>query len=372
MERDEMMQHIEFLRYSLNPETELSLDSANIDWEGLYHFASEQAILGVVFEGVKRLKEKGVKLPIKQFVTWIAAADDIAEQNKKINQAVLRLTTKLKEKGQQTCILKGQGNNLLYPNVYARTPGDIDVWVKHEGISEKEYIGKVIQYVKRKNHRGRVTYHHIEIGKIDGIDVELHIRPSFMNSPIHNHRLQKWFNEQAAAQFGHEIEGLPDCTEKICVPTTYFNIVFLLSHIYRHLLKEGIGLRQVIDYFFLLQKAKDEWKIENGELRIMLRYLGLWKIAGAMMWVLKEVLGMEEKYLIVPPNEKLGVFLLEEIMQGGNFGRYDVRTKHSESAVSRNIERLQRDVRLVWYFPSECLWEPLFRIYHFFWRLPYL
>ena len=372
MERDEMMRHIEFLRYSLNPETELSLDSANIDWEGLYHFASEQAILGVVVEGVKRLKEKGVKLPIKQFVTWIAAADDIAEQNKKLNQAVLRLTTKLKEKGQQTCILKGQGNNLLYPNVYARTPGDIDVWVKHEGISEKEYIGKVIQYVKKKNHRGRVTYHHIEIGKIDGIDVELHIRPSFMNSPIHNHRLQKWFNEQAIAQFGHEIEGLPDCSEKVCVPTTYFNIVFLLSHIYRHLLKEGIGLRQVIDYFFLLRKTKDEWKMENGELRIMLRYLGLWKIAGAMMWVLKEVLGMEEKFLIVPPNEKLGVFLLDEIMQGGNFGRYDVRTKHSASRLSRNIERLQRDVRLVWYFPSECLWEPVFRIYHFFWRLPYL
>lgn len=55
---------------------------------------------------------------------------------------------------------------------------------------------------------------------------------------------------------------------------------------------------------------------------IVLEHLGLAKIAGAVMWVLKEVLGLEEKYLIAPVDERRGRFLLSEIMRGGNFGMY--------------------------------------------------
>jgi hypothetical protein len=352
--------YLEFIRYSLNPETELSLYSANIDWEGLYHFASEQAILGVVFEGVKRLKEKGVKLPIKQFVTWIAAADDIAEQNKKINQAVLRLTTKLKEKGQQTCILKGQGNNLLYPNVYARTPGDIDIWVKHESISEKEYIGKVIQYVKKKNRRVKVSYHHIEIGKIDGIDVELHIRPSFMNSPIHNRRLQKWFNDHAEEQFSNVVD-LPENVGSICVPTFDFNLIYMLQHMFRHLFSEGIGLRQMLDYYFLI--TKENRCVERTVIKEQLSYLGLWKFTRAVMYILQTVFGLEERLLIAEPDREEGEFLLNEILIGGNFGKYDTRlgSKENEGIWHRYFRMTVRNMRYVTHYPAEALFEPIFR-----------
>jgi len=103
-----------------------------------------------------------------------------------------------------------------------------------------------------------------------------------------------------------------------------------------------------------------------------LRYLGLMEIAGAVMWVLKEVLGMEEPYLIAPVDERRGRFLFSEMLQGGNFGMGLTPNKgwlSKETAIGRNVLRLKRDAQLLRYFPSECLWEPVFRIYHFFWRL---
>lgn len=186
-----------------------------------------------------------------------------------------------------------------------------------------------------------------------------------MNNPIHNRRLQKWFEEKAPEQFRHEVElpATDDTDEnRICVPTREFNVVYLLSHIFRHLLQEGVGLRQIIDYFYLLLKA------ETGELTITLRYLGLWKIAGAVMWVLSEVLGLEEKYLIAPKDERLGKMLLSEILNGGNFGRHDLDNIKADNQLKKNWQRIRRDIRMMRYFPSECLWEPVFRVYHFFWR----
>jgi hypothetical protein len=338
---------------------------------------------------------------------WGFVAQEIENRNKKVNKAVVRLAEELKEKGFGCCILKGQGNNLLYPNVYSRTPGDIDVWVVDKWKMEngKWIIGqdvrRVIRFVKERNPEARAVYHHIDYGEYDDVEVEVHYRPSFMNDPIHNRRLQKWFEQKAPEQFAHVVE-LPDGVGEVAVPTVEFNLIFQLSHVYNHLLHEGIGLRQIIDYYYLLRK----WKMDNGKwiikgntdrtddtdlrdtlryltsstsvatrqcmnefpLRSLLRRLGLWKIAGAMMWVLNEVLGLEEKYLIAPKNEKLGRVLLAEMLRGGNFGQFDIDNIKADSQLKKNWQRIRRDLRMMRYFPSECLWEPVFRIGHFFWR----
>ena len=86
------------------------------------------------------------------------------------------------------------------------------------------------------------------------------------------------------------------------------------------------------------------------------------------MWVLNEVLGLEEKYLIAPKNEKLGRVLLAEMLRGGNFGQFDIDNIKADSQLKKNWQRIRRDLRMMRYFPSECLWEPVFRIGHFFWR----
>jgi len=417
----------EFIRYSLDPEAEMLKGMGKIDWEKMFQFADEQGILGIVFQGVREIMDNG-KWKMEDdghtestesteresggpdydlMLEWGFVAQEIENRNKKVNKAVVRLAEELKEKGFGCCILKGQGNNLLYPNVYSRTPGDIDVWVVDKWKMEngKWIIGqdvrRVIRFVKERNPEARAVYHHIDYGEYDDVEVEVHYRPSFMNDPIHNRRLQKWFEQKAPEQFAHVVE-LPDGVGEVAVPTVEFNLIFQLSHVYNHLLHEGIGLRQIIDYYYLLRK----WKMDNGKwiikgntdrtddtdlrdtlryltsstsvatrqcmnefpLRSLLRRLGMWKIAGAMMWVLNEVLGLEEKYLIAPKNEKLGRVLLAEMLRGGNFGQFDIDNINADSQLKKNWQRIRRDLRMMRYFPSECLWEPVFRIGHFFWR----
>ena len=414
--------YLEFIRYALNPKGERPKDVAEMDWEGFFQFADEQGILGLMFDGRGKMDDGRWKRDDEGFIDdltleWGFVAQQIEEQNKAVNVAAVKLLKCLKEQGFDGCILKGQGNSLLYPKPYRRTPGDIDVWVKcdgrwkmDDGRRKMDDVRRVIRFVKERNPEGRAVYHHIDGGEIDGVEVEVHYRPSFMYNPIHNQRLQKWFEQKAPEQFRHEVElpATDDTDEhrdidghRICVPTWEFNVVFLLSHIFRHLMQEGVGLRQVIDYYYVLM-SDGRWKkddvsdvlrhltssasvatrqcVNEFPLHSLLRRLGLWKIAGAMMWVQNEVLGLEEKYLIALKDERLGKVLLAEILNGGNFGQYggdvrwkmeDGRWKRDDGRWKKNWLRIRRDIRMMRYFPSECLWEPVFRVYHFFWRQRY-
>ena len=372
--------YLEFIRYALNPKGERPKDVAKMDWDGFFQFADEQAILGMMYDGRKQMADESGMRDEEGFMDdltleWGFEAQQIKEQNEAINRKCVEVQKELQEAGFQCCILKGQGNSLLYPKPYRRMPGDIDVWVRmddgrcktEDGRGKRDDVKEVIRFVKERNPEARAVYHHIDGGEIDDIEVEVHYKPSFMNNLIHNRRLQKWFEQKAPEQFGHKVE-LPDGAGEICTPTTDFNTVYLLAHIYRHLMQEGIGLRQIIDYYYVLM---EDGRGKMEDVSDTLRSLGLWKIAGAVMWVLNEVLGLEEKYLIAPKDERLGKVLLAEIVNGGNFGQYDSDNIKADNQLKKNWQRICRDFRLMRYFPSECLWEPVFRIYHFFWRLRY-
>ena len=370
--------YLKMVRYALNPEVGMPKGMEHVDWEELFQFADEQAIMGVMFEGVKRILEGQGAGEREQEVMdvvmeWAIVAHQIEEQNKRVNEAAMKVTRTLKRNGFESCILKGQGNGLYYPNPYLRNPGDIDVWVRSERLwvrgyrllrGKKSKVREVIRFVKSMNPGAKAVYHHIDGGACDGVEVEVHYRPSFMFNPVHNSRLQRWFRKMAEG--GCLMAELPENAGSIRIPTREFNIIFQLSHIYNHLLHEGIGLRQIIDYYYVL---KSNTNCTNNTNSIdLLHYLGLTKIAGAMMWVLHEILGLEEHYLIAPMDEKRGKVLLNEILRGGNFGHYDTANRQATTPFKKNIQRLKRDFRMVCYFPSECLWEPAFRVYHYFWR----
>jgi hypothetical protein len=206
----------------------------------------------------------------------------------------------------------------------------------------------------------------MDYGDYQGTEVEIHYRPSFMHAPWHNRRLQRYFEEEGPVQMSHqkEIGG-----EMVGVPTNDFNRIYTLIHIARHLIQSGIGLRQLIDYYYILKQGiSEEERKKDIEL---LNELGLNDVAGAVMYVMKQLFLMEDNLLIVAPDERRGRFLLREIMQGGNFGLFDKRVSHfgRTSVLGRNLERLRRDWRNMRLFPSESLWEPAFRIYHAVWRM---
>ena len=347
----------------------------------------------------------------------------------------------------------------MHPNPYSRTPGDIDVWVN----ASREDI---TDYAKTHFEIGDdIRFHHLETS-FDGVPVELHFFPGIMNNPIYNARLQKWFKRNADLQCSNVV-SLPDGIGEIAIPTTAFNIIYQLTHLYHHFFDEGIGMRQIIDYFLVVNDFSKNVFLNNKSSKITpslftlkegstsypdpltlrgeggnrptrcseplrskdggpskvspdcagwdrrgvsgdtgsvscssgssitsvssafttdssastaldvvqreLKYLGLWKFAGAVMFVLHEVLGLAEDKMIVPMDEKRGRLLLAEILDGGNFGRHF--TKYAgfthQSMGKKYFLKIWRNMHFVRYYPAEALCEPLFRTWHFFWRLKY-
>ena len=437
-----------FLKYCLGSKGDMSRVIAGMDWQELYSFASKQALLGLCFEGIERLGEEyseELRLnPIGRelLMTWMGKAQQIRRQNMKVNAVAGKLFPMLREDGMRCCILKGQGNALMYPNPYSRTPGDIDVWIN----ASRE---RIMEYASKKFELGDdIRLQHLETS-LDGVPVELHFFPCSMNNPIYHARLQKWFRRNADLQCSH-IVRLPDGAGDIAIPTAAFNVIYQLTHLYHHFFDEGIGMRQIIDYFLVVNDFSKNVFLNNKSSKITpslftlkegstafpkplspqgtgdvtapsrcseplrskdggaskpspncagwdrldttgdtssvscssastaldvvqreLKYLGLWKFAGAVMYVLHEALGLSEEKMIVPMDEKRGRLLLAEILNGGNFGRHF--TKYGgfthQSMGKKYFLKIWRNMHFVRYYPAEALCEPLFRTWHFFWRM---
>ena len=366
--------NFDFLKYCLGGKVNMSNVVVNIDWHQLYSFASKQAILGLCFEGIERLGEEYPE-ELKQnpigrelLMTWIAKTQQIHRQNMTVNTVASKLFSMLREDGLRCCILKGQGNALMYPNPYSRTPGDIDVWVN---ASREEITEYAKCHFKLEDD---IRFHHLET-TMDGVPVELHFFPGVMNNPIYHARLQKWFKRNADLQCSNVV-SLPDGIGEIAIPTTAFNVVYQLTHLYHHFFDEGIGMRQIIDYYYVvisdyLLVINDESLGIRDTLQRELKHLGLWKFAGAVMYVQHEVLGLPEEKMIAPLDEKRGKLLLAEILNGGNFGKHFTKYGHftQQGMAKKYFLKIWRNMHFVRYYPAEALCEPIFRTWHFFWRL---
>ena len=357
-----------FLRYCLEDKVDLSMVVSNMDWRQLYSFATKQTIIGICFDGIRRLSEEYPeelkKNPIERdlLMTWMGVSQQIRRQNMKVNGVAAKLYSMLREDGLRCCILKGQGNALMYPNAYSRNPGDIDVWVN----ASREQI---TEYAKKHFELGDdIRYQHIETS-VDGVPVELHFFPCTMNNPIYNAHLQKWFKRNADLQCSNVV-SLPDCIGEIAIPTTAFNVIYQLCHLYHHFFDEGIGMRQIIDYYYVVSMLNVNCEMLTW-LQKDLKHLGLWKFARAVMYVLHEALGLSGEKMIAPMDEKRGKLLLAEILNGGNFGKHFTKYGHftQQGMAKKYFLKIWRNMHFVRYYPAEALSEPIFRTWHFFWRV---
>ena len=348
----------DFLRFCIGSDSEIPSSLKEADWKEIYAIAKKQCLVGVLFDGIKKLPAEYVGMKKELLLQWMAESQMLEKANVRLNDAAIQVSGWFRKKGFRTCILKGQGNALMYPNPYSRTPGDIDIWV--EGGDKR-----VISFVRSISPHEKACYHHIEFPSYKGVEVEVHYRPSFLLCFWHNRKLQKYYERVKEEQFSHRM--MLGEQGEVAIPTVEFNLIFQLTHIYAHLMNEGIGLRQLLDYYFVLSMLSVNCEMLTS-LQKELKELGLWKFAGGIMYIMQEVFGMPASRLIVPPDEKYGKFVLNEVLEAGNFGKHDARNRFGRSQLGHNLQRVYRDMRLVRYFPAEALCEPLFRFWHFFWR----
>lgn len=346
----------QLVRYALDERHQAPQIEAD-EWDVMYELAKKQSIVGVVFESVKRM-DREVEIPRQLKMKWFYNANKIKNRNMLLNQCSAELVKLFRQDGFDCCVLKGQGNALMYPDPFVRTSGDIDLQVKGGR-------NLVVQYVKKRFPHTKTAYQHVDYPVFKGVPVEVHYLPVYMNNPVYNRRLIRWFDAQSDEMYGHEV-ALPDDAGKIVVPSLTFNIVFQIAHLMHHFLDEGIGLRHMIDYYYLLRKVYQEKVLLDG-IEAQLDRLGLRKFAGAVMYVMHEVLGLEEAYLMVPVDQKRGKTLLNEILRGGNFGKHSGLTDHA--LATKHLLKYWRTMHFIREYPAEALCEPVFRTWHYFWRL---
>lgn len=351
---------LHLLKVALGQSKELPQKLSRDEWEVVWSAAQRQTLVGVLFAGVERLPVE--QRPSRELLLrWFSYAERIKQNNRLLNQRAVETIAYFKKEGFESCILKGQGVATYYPNPLLRTSGDIDIWLSGGRVA-------ILDFARAKVGLQGMTYHHIHYPLFDDAEVEVHITPAYLSCFGLNRNLQHYFKETFTEQNGSCVE-LPEGVGKIPHPTAEFDLLFLLLHMYKHLIGQGIGLRQMMDYYYVLQQPISEE--ERQRVICRLRELKVMRFARATMYVMREVFGLGDELLLVEVDEKAGAFLLSEMMQAGNFGKFDARLerRHNETAWFRLVRSLKRNIRFLRYFPNEVLWNPVFRTWQYFWRL---
>ena len=360
----------ELLKIIVGTQREFSVAPSQKEWKQMFLFLQQQSLLGVAMPVLKMLPKEQCPagdLPL----VWYTLADRLRLMNAELNIKSAEISRWFEEQGFKTCILKGQGNATMYPDPALRNSGDIDIWVwpkdakfVYGDLTQRR--SKILEFVNHNYGAQPCFYHHVDFPKYEHVEVEVHFTPTWMNSYFKNRELQRFVVDEAPACFENSCSIGDDL--KINIPSWRLNVVFQLIHMQKHLFAEGIGLRQVMDYYYLLTTHTDAEA--RAKVLSVIRALGLETFLAAMQWVLHQVFGLKQEFWIGGIDESNGKLLLNEILSGGNFGKFG---DHKDLGTSeRLLERMTLKLRRAWQFRqlvrTEVLWSPLFKTWHYFWR----
>ena len=357
----------ELLRVAIKVQNTLSRIPSAEEWDKLYRMSKKQSLVGISFAGIQRVVEYEkiyhCGMPELLYFTWMGMAAKIQQRNEVVNRQCVELQEKLSADGFRSYIMKGQAVGSLYGQIgLLRQSGDIDVFLEGG-------LNKVLAYARTYGGVAKVNELEMSVSIFSDTEVEFHYRPFIMRNPFKNRRLQKYFESQEKKQFSNYLILDKEKELSICAPTVEFNLVHQLVHTYHHFITEGVGLRQLMDYYFVIQASNAE---DIRECKKIVENLGLNRFASALMWVIKTVFVGHDNDIFFPwrPNEKDGRLLLEEILFSGNFGHTDERAKNIQTSRWKAFWYVNGKTFRFWRFDHWAwFWSPLWRCYYFAWRI---
>lgn len=287
------------------------------EWEEVFRMSGRQTVTGIVFDGICRLPDE-LQPCERLFAGWVVAVDRIEAGNRRMNAALKELAGLFAGNGLRPVLLKGQGVAELYPTPSHRECGDIDLYFPQGTIAEELIKSKGIDVSRMPD--GSLSYNW------KGIEIEHHPRMADLHSP----RPRKWLKE-----LEEKTEFIPsDLADGLSVPPPDVDALILSSHILKHALGKGIGLRQMCD--LAMEYHRMHLDERCGELGAEL--FGHYLFTGILDWnqllhaFLVGVIGLPEEEL--PYIEKPVSYepLMRIVEDGGNFGQH--RSRHGDTSAS--------------------------------------
>lgn len=332
----------ELLQVSLGTRDKLSRMPSAAEWGQLFEEAERQAVAGVMLDGLERLPaEQWPPLEVK--LEWIGEVQVLEAASQQNLKRTKELVSRFLAVGFESCVLKGVATARYYPHPMRRQMGDIDLWVK--GRRED-----VMAWLRSQFEIDHLVWHNVGVEFFEDVPVEVHFHPAWLYHPIHNWRLQRFFESEKNTQMTMRENGY-------AYTSVGFDAVYSLVHTYRHILTGGVGMRHVVDYYYICHHLDDPARRST---MTILQRLGLARFAAAMMYVLSKICRISDEMLLCEPNEKEGEFLLHEIMAGGNFGQS--RTD------GKGVNSFCRWSMMIKHYPSEVLWMMPWKCWHWCWR----
>lgn len=352
------MLFIELINVALGNKEKLTRNPTEKEWHELYAMCQKQTVAGVAIYALDKLSKVGQKPPQALLFDWVGLSELIKLSNVIMNKYCGELQQRLSEEGFRSSILKGQGVAKYYDKEICmlRQPGDIDVFVdcgREKAIEiAKKWQGEPVDW----------DYKHLHLRLWDDVEIEMHYRVEVLLNLVKNARLQKWFKTHEEDVFGTSTDGM-------VTPTVEFNVFYVLLHLYRHFLYEGVGLRQLMDYYFVLRNYKDNLNDKSAGYALdAIRKFGMERFAKGVMWVMQETLSMPKEWMLWEPDEKEGKYILDEIMKGGNFGQYG-KSYNQNKGLGYVQNVIKHNVHLFTHYPSDTIWTPVWLVWHKCWKI---
>lgn len=149
----------DFLRFCIGSAKEIPGSLKEVDWKELYRIAQKQCLVGILFDGIQKLPPAEVGMSKDLLPQWMMQCQMLEKANVRLNDAAIQVSEWFRKKGFRTCILKGQGNALMYPNPYSRTPGVSGWKVEINGSSPLSALSRLLKrraITTSSSHRIRV------------------------------------------------------------------------------------------------------------------------------------------------------------------------------------------------------------------------
>lgn len=369
----------ELVRVAIGTQETLSRYPSEDEWMEVFDLAVKQSLVGVCFVGLQRLgadADDGFeKIGMSEglYLNWMGMAAQINMKNDVVNEQCVELQKRLEADGLRSSILKGQAVAMLYGEELRgfRQSGDIDIYVD----CGRE---RAIEYARSIQGDVNWDYKHLHLKVFDastssataaGTEVEMHYVPEVFLNLRKNRKLQKWFKEPEVQSSLFQVCPSTGSGTNFTTPSVEFNLFYILLHTYRHFLYEGVGMRQLMDYFFVLRSEDVDESMRQRAFKTISSF-EMTRFASGIMWIMNEVLGMPEQFLLCEPDEKEGRYILDEVMASGNFGHHDKRLAddkmHGKVLAIKKI--LKHNLHLLTHYPGDTLWAPIWIVYHWFWK----
>lgn len=345
-----------FVRAGLwNTNVPLSLcPTTETEWNQLLHESYKQTVQGIVYDAVSRLNN--VSFPSSFLQKWAEITRSLETKYHQHFMIINYLSTRLGAVGGlEPVVVKGLALAAYYPQPNHRVSGDIDLFFG--GVEQAEKANKAVEQWGTPIQRGGDDE---AVYMLNNTVVEHHGR--LITS--HNLFLKKTATQQLAQQIADgsafqtiKINNVP---AKVLAPLQCH--LLLMTHSLKHLLNEGIGLRQLCDVAMFLKAEHDQ--LDGEVLQKNLKDWGIYHWANLVYAFCVKYLGLSKSFL--PYAFDLSAYnpdkLLEEVWQTGNFGQMDERMANRSQggdSVFTAKRMLHNSVAFMRYAPGDAIGYPI-------------